>query len=135
MFSFNSEEEKKFDPVLEEGIYPVTVAEAEYKPSKSNPSNYMVSLVFAINEGERSGWKIYKNFNVVNSNDIAQKIGRSELKEFCEACGVISFDDVDELKGAALSVQTKNKVYQGRTSAEIVKFMPEGDSEVEIPFA
>ena len=85
----------------------------------------MVALKYSIiDDGEHNGWTLYDNFNVVNSNQIAQNIGRSELKKLCESCGILKFDEPQELIGAELAVETKNKVYQGRTSANVVGYFP-----------
>ena len=139
-FSFNAEETESFSNELPQATYDVTIAEAVHKPSKSNPRNFMLALVYIISEGEHDGWKIYDNFNVTNTNDIAQRIGLSDLKKLTEAVGLKGFETPSELVGHTLKVSTKNKEYNGRMSANVVDYKPASSagaqgSEMEIPFA
>jgi len=128
-FSFDAKKEESFDNSLKEGSYPVTIVEATYKPSKSNPNNFMISVVYQISGDSFNGWKIYDNFNVVNSNELAQKIGRSDLKAMCESCGLGGFGDPSELIGESLMVTTKNKVFNGRENPNVVKYAPISQGE------
>jgi len=128
-FSFDAKKEESFDNSLKEGSYPVTIVEATYKPSKSNPNNFMISVVYQISGDSFNGWKIYDNFNVVNSNELAQKIGRSDLKAMCESCGLEGFSNPSELIGESLMVTTKNKVFNGRENPNVVKYAPISQGE------
>lgn len=129
MFSFDAKKEESFDNSLKEGCYPVTIVEAVYKPSKSNPSNFMISVCYQVDGGDFDGWKVYDNFNVINSNDLAQKIGRSDLKAMCEACGLGGFEDPSELIGESLLITTKNKIFNGRNSPNVVKYAPQSKQD------
>ena len=57
---------------------------------------FMMKAEFEIVEGDHAGRKVFDNFNVVNANETAQKIGREQLANLCDALD-ISKEFTDEI--------------------------------------
>lgn len=57
---------------------------------------FMLKAEFEILDGEHAGRKVFENFNVVNANETAQKIGREQLANLCDALD-ISKEFTDEI--------------------------------------
>ncbi|CAK9015901.1 Putative DNA repair helicase RadD, partial [Durusdinium trenchii] len=91
--------ELDFDPQQQEdasfgnipaGEYAFIAEKEELKNSQANPSNRYIAVQFSILEGPHAGRKIFGNFNMWNSNETAQRLGRAEFKSLCQAVGVPS---------------------------------------------
>jgi len=107
-FSFNAEDvqDMSFD-VLPEDYYVVQITGSEVKPTKGNKNNLMLVLKMEILGGDFAGRVIFDRLNIVHNNELAQKIGQSDLKRICEATGVIEIDDTEELHGIPFGVKLK----------------------------
>tara|TARA_B100000424_G_C22944410_1_gene502573 strand:+ start:2369 stop:2854 length:486 start_codon:yes stop_codon:yes gene_type:complete len=89
--------------ILEAGINHLTCTEAEVNPAASNPSNMVLLCKFAV-EG---GGEIRNYFNIHNSNEQAERIGKEQLKRFLIAAEHPTPDkpsDVSSLKGLKVTV-------------------------------
>ena len=121
-FSFDADQAEEFSNVLPNGSYPVVITDAEYKPANSNPENHVISLEMAITEAGSpyDGWKVYDTYNVVNKNEMAERIGHSDLKKLCKAVGVSRFDEPGDLVGCSFLATTKGREYNGKTYTNVV---------------
>jgi len=122
MFSFDADTTEEFQSVLPNGSYPVVITDAEYKPANSNPENHVISMTMALVDpgSPYDGWKIYDTYNVVNKNEMAQRIGHSDLKKLCSAIGVSRFDEPGDLVGCSYLATTKGREYNGKTYTNVV---------------
>lgn len=123
MFSFDANKVEDFQGgVLPAGSYPTVITKAEFKPANSNPNHHVVSLELALTQAGHpfDGWRIYDTYNVVNSNEMAQKIGLSDLKKLCTAIGISAFTDPQELVGHSFLAETKTREYNGKTYSNVV---------------
>jgi len=92
---------------LEDGTHNVTCTAAEVKDTKAGTGQY----VRAVFETE-NGMKLYHNFNIKNPNEMAQKIGLGQLKDFIKNSGKSEpnkLGSVDELIGLSVAVRVKTK--------------------------
>lgn len=83
---------------LPPGDYVAVASDSEMKSNKGNDGQHL-SVTFDIVEGKMEGRKLWANYNVVNPNPDAEKIGRSELAALCKAVGVANPKDSSELHG------------------------------------
>lgn len=83
------------------GHYPLMAVESEVKDTKKGDGKIAV-FVFEVFEGEGKGRKIYKNFNLVNPSETAQKIGRSQYKALEEAAGKVDTADTTDIHSVPL---------------------------------
>jgi hypothetical protein len=67
---------------IEAGEYVVTAKEAEVKETASGTGEY-VKVKFVTEQGQ----VIFHNFNIKNQNEMAQKIGLGQLKDFIRCAG------------------------------------------------
>jgi hypothetical protein len=81
------------------GDYYLMATTAQVRPTKDGRGQ-LVFAEFTVMEGPYAKRKIFQNFNIVNPNEIAQNIGRAQLKAWCEACGKYACEDTDELLNA-----------------------------------
>jgi hypothetical protein len=117
------------------GTHEVTVTDASIDQCK-NPKHYRLRVNFH----DKNQNTIRNDFNVVNANDQAVKIGKEQLKALLEASkhpNPDKPDDVSSLKG--LKVQIKVALGKARDDGsqwpEIKSYMPVGgDINDEIPF-
>lgn len=105
--NLNVEDESKNSGTFEalpDGDYTVVCTDAEMKENKSG-SGYHISATFEIIEGDFSERLIWATYNVQNSNDTAERIGRAELANLCKAIGIANPQDTDELLNKPLVVK------------------------------
>lgn len=57
---------------------------------------FMLKAEFEVFDGDHAGRKVFENYNVVNTNETAQKIGREQLANLCDAID-ISKEFTDEI--------------------------------------
>lgn len=75
--------ESNFD-ALPKGWYRVLVASSDGKPTKAGTGRY-ISMGYDVIDGQYKGRKVWQIFNIQNPSEMAQKIGRSDLKRMLEA--------------------------------------------------
>ena len=110
------------------GDYTLELTGQELKPT-SKQTGILLSCAFTILDTEYEGRKVFANFNVKNTNQVAQQIGLADLKQFCNACG-ISFADAKNDTTMLLGIPFMAKVgmtkpkdgYEPRN--EIKKYYP-----------
>lgn len=120
------EEQGKFAP-LPAGKYLVQVTDNEVKQTKAKTGTYLKVTLEVISD-EYKGRKLFQNFNLVNPNEEAVRIGRGQLKSFVKACHMdaTSADfDTNDLQGAQAwaTVKIKNDPTYGDGN-EITGFEP-----------
>jgi hypothetical protein len=86
VFDPSQYEGSTFD-LLPIGIYSAQIIEAEVTVPQSNDGQG-VKLVWQITEGEYEKRQVWQNITFVHSSARAQEIGRRELKDLCDACGI-----------------------------------------------
>ena len=84
-----------FDPIPV-GEYLVVISDSDIKPTSKGTGKYL-QLVYDVIDGEYQGRKLFDRLNILNENDTAQKIGKSQLSAICRAVGVMSPKDTAEL--------------------------------------
>lgn len=67
-----------------EGFYNVICMQAEVKKTKKEDGKY-IKLELRLVDGDYVGRKVFTNFNIVNHNQQAEQIGKSQFKAFLEA--------------------------------------------------
>jgi hypothetical protein len=83
--------------LLPEGEYTLIGLEAEEKDTSTGGE--MIAAKFEVVGGKGNGRWIWMNFNIVNKNETAQRIGRQQLVAWATACGKPEADDTDKLLG------------------------------------
>lgn len=86
-------EDAEFKP-LPAGWYPAEIVKSEVKDTKAKDGKY-IALKFRITEdvevdGEElksEGRFVFTNLNIVNKNEVAVRLARSDLKAICAAVG------------------------------------------------
>ena len=82
----------------------------------------MISATFEVLGGKYSGRKIWNNFNIHNSSEIAQKIGREQVAAWAKAAGkpnATSFDDLIEKSfKAAVGIEKGTGGYSDKNRIE-----------------
>ena len=90
----------------------------------------MIAAKFEVVGGKSNGRWIWMNFNIVNRNETAQRIGRQQLVAWATACGKPDADDTDKLLNkrfnAILGVQKGNNGY--KDSNTIKQFLFAGET-------
>lgn len=89
-----------FEP-LPAGSYTVEIGGAEVRENKSGTGSYL-ALQFDVIDGEHTGRKLWENLTVTHTNEIAQNIGRAQIKRLCKELGVNGISDSSELRGRQL---------------------------------
>lgn len=132
MSYFDTKEEKVLDDFdnIPAGTYRVIVMDAEEKDTKAGNGKY-VSTTLEVTSGKQSGRKIFVNHNIVNPNNQAQEIGRSNFAKFVTACGKVAIDDPSDLMGNSLSITTRlKKNKQGSIEVAVSKYEKIGTTNV-----
>lgn len=98
------------DPVPE-GWYSLMVTGSELVPTKDSATtgNAYLKVEFSIQEGAHKGRKIWANFNIRNSNPVAQEIAFKQLSAVAHAVKVLMIQDSQQLHGIPLKGRVKIK--------------------------
>ena len=109
-------EESSFEPVPE-GEYLVKATTAELKTTKNGRGQY-IKMTFTILGPKFQGRKLFTNFNLVNDNPEAARIGKQQIKSFMTSGGmsqeqINQFNDTDQLLG--LTCKARVSVDEGGT--------------------
>lgn len=75
------------------GKYKLALVKAERKAARKE-GNYYLNCQFIIVKGEYKKRTVFHMFNLENTTEQAQEIGRNQLKEMMMACGVKSLKDM-----------------------------------------
>lgn len=105
--SFREEdaEDISFEPVPA-GNYQAQIVASDLKVTSTGTGEY-ISLTFEILDDEYAGRKIFCNLNIVNPNEQAVKIAKSQLKQICKAAGIEELEDTQELHGIPMRLAVK----------------------------
>jgi hypothetical protein len=111
-----------FEPIPA-GKYLVAIIASEMKPTKAGTGSYL-ELQFQVLEGEYKGRLLWSRLNLDNPNELAVKIARSELAAICQAVGVLTPNDSQELHDLPLQVKVKvkNREDTGEPTNEITGY-------------
>lgn len=119
MFDPTTVADTSFAP-LPKGKYNASISDVELKVTKSGTGKFFL-IEFSIIDHEFKGRKVKGNYNIVNPNETAQNIGRSQLKELCQ-CVNVPFDrsfDTDNLLGKVLMIAVKTENVEGKEYAKV----------------
>ncbi len=121
---------------IPEGQYVAVINKAERKPTKRGDAEYL-SLEFQIVSDHQNGRKIWENLNLWNANQDAVKIAHQSLAAICNAVGVMTPRDSDELVGKPMQITVKHKANRqtNELQARITKFEPTGIRPAPTPQA
>ena len=79
------------------GRYSFILVNSEDRASKANPQNRYLACEFKIIDGQYSGRKFFKNFNLWNANEKATQIAIREFANLCKALNKPKINDSNEL--------------------------------------
>lgn len=68
------------------GEYLAIIIDSELKPTRNGAGEYL-ALTHQIIDGEFKGRMIWANLNIVNHNEVAQRIAQQQLSAICHAVG------------------------------------------------
>lgn len=94
--------------VLPTGIYNTMISSAEVK--ETSTKGWMIVVGLSVLDGEHEGKVMTERLNVVNANEMAQKIGLSTLKTMLTVGGAANpnvLGDSDDLVGLKMSVSVE----------------------------
>ena len=89
--------------LLPDGEYELVIESAEEKETKSGGKMISMRLVVPSDADKYAGAGFYVNYNVVNSNPVAERIGRAELRKLFESTKSEDVDELGELVGKSFS--------------------------------
>lgn len=97
--------------LLPTGQYLFAIEGGEVKATSAGDGQY-IQLDLLVVDGEHSGSALKPKFNIVNPNEMAVKIGLSELGELCDAVGVPTMTDLSQIFGKKVlgSVRLQNQM-------------------------
>ena len=96
-FEMNDYEPSGDFEVMPKGEYRLKAIEAEEKATSSGSGSYIAATFEVVRPSEYNGRRVWQNFNVNNSSEKAEKIGREQLVGWAQACGKPNAGDTDEL--------------------------------------
>ena len=102
-------ENRDYSPIPK-GDYELKCTDAEVKSTKSGGE--MIAATFEVTKGNYAGRKVWNNFNIHNSSETAQRIGREQVSAWARAAGkpnATSFDELLERRFMALIDIEKGK--------------------------
>ena len=136
-FTPTAEEKEKFAPIPE-GEHVVTILEAQFDQD-DNGSFLKVDLAIDDEESKFNKRRIWETayFDGDGISDKRKLVGQRKVNELLKIVGADGFETQEEANmqamrmiGQTLSVQTKNREYQGKVYTNVQKFLPlPGDGE------
>jgi hypothetical protein len=114
-----SQEEGTKSDLLPIGIYLAQIIEAAVTVPQSL-DGYSINTTWEIIGGEYEGRRVWQRIILQHSSGEAQKIGRREFKDLCDACGITQgFNSVEPLKFIQCKIRVgiekdKNGVYDDK---------------------
>jgi hypothetical protein len=134
---FTNDKSAEFE-ALPAGKYGAIIVSAEVVDTKSGKA---IKTKFQVIDDERKGTTLYHYFNHINSNEMAQKIGRGQIKDYCTKVKIspdLAGNGVESLCGHRIGITVKNtqdEVYGKQ--AQITSFqdyVSDKVSQSNIPF-
>lgn len=98
--NFNAEDapESDFEPIPKDD-YLCQVIQSDMKATKAGDGSFLELRIQVVEEGDYHGRLLFERFNLQNPNETAVRIAQRQLAELCEAVGVLSVEDSEELHG------------------------------------
>lgn len=122
----------RFDPVPA-GRYKMVCVGAEFATSKSGLGKLVKAAFEITGSPAYRGRQIFANFNLQNANPVAERIGKSQFKEFLMATGMpikidLELGSIPYLEGKQVEAELTVKPAQGDYGPknEVKKFHPSG---------
>lgn len=102
--TFNPDEHPSddFDP-MPDGWYPAQIIDSEITDTRAG--GQMLKISGEITDGDFSGRLFWDNLNIVNSNEVAQRIANQRLGKYCAAVGLGPIDDTEDLHNIPFMVK------------------------------
>jgi Protein of unknown function (DUF669) len=89
--------------ILTGGDYIMMITADEFKPTKNGKgTGYLFD--FQVCQGDRTGTTIKRWVNSENQSEMAERIGREEIKAIVEACGVLNPQDTNQIHNVPMIV-------------------------------
>jgi hypothetical protein len=103
------------------GVYRAKVTSAERKPTKQCPNCWFWVLQFTIIAGEFEGRSLPIRFNIVNTNQQAEEIGRGQMSHYLHCIGNLSPQSEADLCGVpvVITVATRKSTFIGRNDEPV----------------
>ena len=89
-------ERGNYDP-MPKGEYTLKATDAELKETARGDGTYLAVTFEVVKPAQYNGRKVWQNFNIVNPNEKAEKIGREQVAGWARAAGRPNARDSDEL--------------------------------------
>ena len=98
-----------FGDPIPAGWYNMRVVESDLKPTKDNAStgNAYLAVQLEVIDGEYAKRRVFTNFNLKNTNPVAQEIAYKQLSALAHAVGVLVVQDSQQLHGIPFKAQVK----------------------------
>ena len=98
-----------FGDPIPAGWYNMRVVESELKPTKDSAStgNAYLAVQLEVIDGEYAKRRVFTNFNLKNTNPVAQEIAYKQLSALAHAVGVLVVQDSQQLHGIPFKAQVK----------------------------
>jgi hypothetical protein len=112
--------------LLPAGTYVGQVVESEIIDLKSGNGSALKLTIEILQEGYR-GRKVWARLNVKHNNPVAEKIAQEQLRELCDAIGIVRMTDTVELHNKPVAVRLKirkDDTGQYEDQNEVVGFKP-----------
>lgn len=123
-------ESKNTFEALPKGEYVAIITESDLKDNKSSVGKH-VSATFEIVDGEMQGRMVWTNWNVQNSNQTAEKIGRAELAACCKAIGIVNPQTTEDLHDKPMIIRVD--IDKKDSSRNVIKCYAPADRPTEPP--
>ncbi len=104
--SFNRNElpeQDSFEPIPA-AWYPARIVEAEAKDSKSGNGQY-INVQWEIMGAKFAGRKVFGRITTRNVNEVAEEIGRKQIRELMEATGLVTLSKTEQLSGKTCEIK------------------------------
>ena len=127
-FQFNINSVEKRENNLPAGTYTAQVTESELVPLNSGNGTALKLTITILQQGY-NGRKVFARLNVRHNNPEAERISNQQLRELCEAIGVVNMQDTVELHNKPMQVRLKireDKTGQYEPQNEVSGFKPVG---------
>lgn len=117
----------EYEPIPQ-GDYPAVVTEVELKETRNGGTGIMFK--FSVLGTTHDGRVISSFINVVNSSEKAQTIGRQQLAEICNACGLANASDTSDFINKRLKIRVGVEKGQGTYIDKYGEEKPQTDKNV-----
>lgn len=91
---------------LPAGWYHANISGAEVKATKAGTGRY-IAVKYSITGPTHEGRVVFGNLNIQNPSEMAEEVGRKQLRSLMEAIGLAKLTDTDQLIGASLKIKLK----------------------------